>query len=124
MRWNGRPTTKDLGRRLLYKRGISKNKTRDITAEGYLIYISEIVNGSNGGGVLIIVNNYFFGLTWGNDSKYQFDSHTNDENGNLLISGMAGLLQFDVVLTGILHKISLLQYFPSDFALSSEIYKR
>ena len=63
MRWNGRPTTKDRGRRLLYKRGISKNKTRDITAEGYLICISEIVDGSNGGGLLIIVNNYFFGLT-------------------------------------------------------------
>ena len=102
-----------------------KNKTREITAEGYLMYISEIVNGvqQTGAGVLLIVNNYFFFFSWGNDSKYQFDSHRNDENGNLLSSGMAGLLQIDVVLTSILYKISLLQYFPSDCALSSEIYK-
>ena len=39
-----------------------KNKTREITAEGYLMYISEIVNGvqQTGAGVLLIVNNHFF----------------------------------------------------------------
>ena len=30
----------------------------------------------------LVDNNYILGLVWENDSKYLFDSHSKDENGN------------------------------------------
>ena len=77
--WNERPTTRVLGRKLLYKSGNSS--------------ISKIVNDvqQTGAGALLIVTNYILGLIWGNDSINLFDSHSKDENGNLSSSGTAVL---------------------------------
>ena len=75
-------------------------KTGEITAEEYLLYIVEIVNGVQqiGTGALLIVNNYILGI-WGNDSIYLFDSHSKDENGNVSSSGTAVLFKFDTLLS-------------------------
>ena len=66
-----------------------ENKTGKITAVAHLIAVSEIVNGVQQirADTLLIVSNYILGLIWGNDSIYQFDSHTKDENGNFSSSG-------------------------------------
>ena len=74
-----------------------ENKTKEITAATYTIYISEIVNGVQqiGTVALFIVNNYSLGLILGNGSVFLFDSHSKDENGNSPSSGAAGLLKFD-----------------------------
>ena len=55
-----------------------ENKTGEITAETYMISISEIVNGIQqiAPGALLIINNYILDLIWGNDSIYLFDSHS------------------------------------------------
>ena len=62
-----------------------ENKTGEITAETYMISVSEIVNGIQqiAPGALIIINNYILDLIWGNDSIYLIDSHSKDKNDNL-----------------------------------------
>ena len=47
-----------------------ENKTKEVTAVVYLIFISEIVNGVQqvGAGALLNANNYILGLIWRNDS--------------------------------------------------------
>lgn len=78
-----------------------------------------IVNGVQkiGADVLLIVNNYILGVIWGNDFIFLYDSHNNDESGNLSSSGIAILLNFAILPTSTFYKISLLQYFPSDFVV-------
>ena len=99
-------------------------RTREITAGAYLIPISEIVNGVQQirVGALLIVNNYILGLIWRNDSIYLFDSHSKDKK-DCWYSCYSSSKIWYVALTGKLFKISLLQYFPSDFIFSSAFYK-
>ena len=58
-----------------------ENKTGEITAETYLISISEILNGVQQirAGSLLIASNYILGLIRGNSSIYLFDFHSKDE---------------------------------------------
>ena len=66
-----------------------ENKTRQITAQVYLLSIAEIVSNvqQTGIGALAIVSNYILGLICEFDIIYLFDSHNKDENGNLSSSG-------------------------------------
>ena len=77
-----------------------------------------------GTGALPIVNNFVLGLILGNDSIYLFDSHSKDENRNLLSPGTAVLLQFEkLLLLENCNTISLLQCLSTDSVLSYAIYK-
>ena len=51
-----------------------ENKTGEIRVEAYLLSVAEIVNGAQqiGTGALLIVNNYFLGPNWGNNSIYLY----------------------------------------------------
>ena len=78
-----------------------ENKTGEITAGVYLLSVAEIVNIAQqiGTGALFIVNNYILGLIWGNDSIYLFDSHSQDQYGNISSSGTAVLQKFDTLFS-------------------------
>ena len=73
-------------------------KTREFTAGQYLLSIVEIVNRvqQNGSDSLFIVNNYIIGIIEENDSKYLFNSHSNNENDNVSSFGTA-VLKFDTL---------------------------
>ena len=73
-------------------------KTREFTAGQYLLSIVEIVNRvqQNGSDSLFIVNNYIIGIIEENDSKYLFNSHSNNENDNVSSFG-AAVLKFDTL---------------------------
>lgn len=70
----------------------------EITAVAYLLSIVEIVNRvqQNGSDSLFIVNNYIIGIIEENDSKYLFNSHSNNENDNVSSFGTA-VLKFDTL---------------------------
>ena len=59
---------------------------REIPARPHLLSTIKIVNSVQqiGTGVLLSVNNCILGLYWGYDSIYVFDSHSKDENGNVI----------------------------------------
>ena len=84
------------------------------TAGASLLFTVEIVNSVHqlGTGALLIVKNYILGLTLGIDFIYLFDSQSKDENSNISSSGTVVLLKFDTLHS--LHKISLLQWLPTD----------
>ena len=73
------------------------NITEEITARGYPVSINEIMSGfqSVGTGALLIINNYIFGLLWGNQCIFLFDSHSKDEIGRVSATGTAVLVKFD-----------------------------
>ena len=66
------------------------------------------------------------GLIWRNDSIYLLDSHSKDKNENLWRAGTVFLLKYDTLyysLENCLDKFIFLEYFRSDFAFSSAVYK-
>ena len=62
-----------------------ENKKGEITAGTYLLSIAETVNGVQqiGTSALLAVKIYIFGLIWGIDSLYLFNSHSKEKNDNL-----------------------------------------
>ena len=66
-----------------------ENKEGKIIAGDYFISTAEILNGAPQivTSALLILKNYILGLIQGSDSRYLFDSHGNDKNGNLSSSG-------------------------------------
>ena len=73
-----------------------ENITGEITAGAYVIIVWEIVNVVQQieAGALLVPNKYNVALIWANESIYPFDSHSKDENGNLLSSGTAVFVKF------------------------------
>ena len=52
------------------------NRTGEITRGAYLVSFTEIMSDFQqiGTGALLIINNYIFGLLWGNQCFFQLDS--------------------------------------------------
>ena len=48
-----------------------------------------------GSGALLIISGYIFGIIWGKDCLYLFDSHSNDYKGNISQNGSAILMKFE-----------------------------
>ena len=55
------------------------NKASKITLNAYLVSLKEIIKSCLNivSGALLLISGYFFGLSWGKDCVYLFDSHTN-----------------------------------------------
>ena len=73
------------------------NRTGEITAVTYFVYITEIVSDCQqiDTGVLLIINNHILGLLWGNQFLFQFDSHRKDEIRTMSATCTVVLLKFD-----------------------------
>ena len=87
----------DLPQEFLRENNCLEKKAREITAEEYLLPITQIVKSvqQNRTDALLIVDNYVWSVTCGIDSIYVFDLHSKDESDNLSSSGTAVLLKFD-----------------------------
>ena len=74
------------------------NKTGEITLNAYLISVREIIASclNIGSGALpMISSGYIFGIIWGKDCVYLFDSHSKDYEGNISQNGSAILMKFE-----------------------------
>ena len=71
-------------------------KTGDITLNAYLVSLKEIIESSLniGSGALLIIGGYIFGLLWGKNCVYLFDSHSKDYDGDISQNGSAFLMKF------------------------------
>ena len=67
------------------------NKTGETTLNAYLVSLKEIVKSCLNivSGALLI-----FGLIWGKECVYLFDSHSKDYEGNIYQNGSAILIKF------------------------------
>ena len=73
------------------------NKTGEITLNAYLISVREIIESSlniGSGALPMISSGYIFGIIWGKDCVYLFDSHSKDYEGNISQNRSAILMKF------------------------------
>ena len=99
------------------------NTTGEITAEIYLVILSD--GQEIGTGASLIINNYIFGLLSGKLCLFLFDSHRKDEIERTSALGTAVFLKFDSLQSlGKLYNISILLKLPNDSSLRSTIFKR
>ena len=75
------------------------NKTGEITLYAYLVSLKGIIDSclNIGSGVLLIIRGYIFGLLWGKECVYLFDSHSKDFGGNISQNGYAILMNFETL---------------------------
>ena len=75
------------------------NKTGEIKLNTYLVSLKEIIESclNIGSGALLIISGYIFGLIWGKECVYLFDSHSNDYEGNISQNGSTILMKFETL---------------------------
>ena len=74
------------------------NKTDEITLNAYLISVREIIESClniGSGTSSMISSGYIFGIIWGKDCVYLFDSHSKDYEGNISQNGSAILMKYE-----------------------------
>ena len=75
------------------------NKTGEITLNAYLVSLKKIIGSclNIGSGALLIISCYIFGLIWGKECVYLFDSHSKDYEGNISQNGSVILMKFETL---------------------------